>query len=49
MIEQFDTYASQWDTTPPREWSWHQWLFAAALSALIAAQFMLIGLLVLSL
>lgn len=49
MLEKFDQYAREWDTTHPLEWSWHQWLFAAGLTVLLAAQFALIALLVMSL
>lgn len=49
MLEQFDRYAHQWDTTHPRDWSWHQWLFAAGLTVLLSLNFALIGLIILSL
>lgn len=49
MFEKFDEYAHAWDTTHPREWSWHQWVFAAGLTVLLSLNFGLIALLVMSL
>lgn len=32
IMERFDQYAHEWETTDPDNWTWHQWAFAGAVA-----------------